>query len=63
MLPKLYLYIDNYSFSDYYSANALVCESYMPNKKGSRTLGRNTQNFLFHLTSSKNVTACTFNFY
>ena len=52
MLPKLYLYIDNYSFSDYYSANALVCESYMPNKKGSRTLGRNTQNFLF-LTHKK----------
>lgn len=52
MLPKLYLYIDNFSFSDYYSSNSISCESYMPNKKGSRTLARNTQNFLF-LTHKK----------
>ena len=52
MLPKLYLYIDNFSFSDYYSSNSISCEAYMPNKKGSRTLARNTQNFLF-LTHKK----------
>ena len=52
MIPKLYLYIDNFSFSDYYSANCIACEAFMPNKKGAKTLSRNTQNFLF-LTHKK----------
>ena len=47
MKHKLYLYLDNFSFSDYYATQCIACEAFMPNKKGSRTISRGTENFLF----------------
>lgn len=47
MKHQLYLYLDNFSFSDYYATQCIACEAFMPNKKGSRTIARGTENFLF----------------
>ncbi len=47
MANLFYLYLDNYSFSDCFSTNTIACEAFMPNKKGTRTISKNTQDFLF----------------
>ena len=51
-MKTYYLYFDNFSFSDSFSSNAILCERIMPNKKGTKTFSRSTENFLF-LTHKK----------
>lgn len=46
-METLYLYIDNFSFADSFSSNAIFCERMMPNKKGVKTISRLSDNFLF----------------
>lgn len=57
MKHTLYLYLDNFSFSDCYATQCIACEAFMPNKKGSRTLSRGTENFLFLTHIKADVTS------
>lgn len=47
MRNQFYLYIDNFSFSDCATTNSILSNSLVPNKKGNKTISRNTQDFLF----------------
>ena len=46
-MKTLYLYVDNFSFADIFSSNAIFCEKIMPNKKGAKSISRSSDNFLF----------------
>lgn len=52
MTQRLYLYLDNISFSDCCSSNSILCERLAPNEKGAKPLSRNTEDYLF-LTHKK----------
>lgn len=47
MTQRLYLYLDNISFSDCCSSNSILCERLAPNEKGAKPLSRNTEDYLF----------------